>query len=143
LAIKGHVAVLILDRPAKLNALTGEMTAELAGHVAAINASDAVRAVVLTGRAGRSARALQRDGDAAHRRSRRHATALRWGLVSEIVPLDGLSARALELASVIANRAPVAAQTAKLNLRAGTSAPRPGCSSTTCCRRSLGWWWSG
>jgi enoyl-CoA hydratase/carnithine racemase len=49
LAIEGHVALLTLDRPAKLNALTDQMTAELAGHVADINASDAVRAVVLTG----------------------------------------------------------------------------------------------
>lgn len=47
------VAVLTLDRPAKLNALTSQMTARLAGHVAAINADPAIRAVVISG-AGRA-----------------------------------------------------------------------------------------
>jgi enoyl-CoA hydratase/carnithine racemase len=123
LAIDGHVAVLTLDRPGKLNALTGEMTAELAGYVADINAFDAVRAVVLTG-SGQSAllahcvgpsnaAVMLLTGDPVDA-----ATALRWGLVSEVVPLDGLGARAMELAQVIASRAPIAAQTAKLNLRA-------------------------
>ena len=44
-----HVAVLTLDRPAKLNALTSEMTAELVRHVAAVNDTPGIRAVVLTG----------------------------------------------------------------------------------------------
>ena len=51
-----NIAILTLDRPAKLNALTGAMTAELAGHVAAVNADPAVRCVVLTG-TGRAFRA--------------------------------------------------------------------------------------
>jgi enoyl-CoA hydratase/carnithine racemase len=45
----GHAAVLILDRPAKLNALSKEMTAELARHIAAINDSADIGTVVLTG----------------------------------------------------------------------------------------------
>jgi enoyl-CoA hydratase/carnithine racemase len=44
--------------------------------------------------------------------------ALAWGLVSEIVPLADLHARADALARTIASRAPVAARTAKDNLRA-------------------------
>jgi enoyl-CoA hydratase/carnithine racemase len=205
LAIDGHVAVLTPDRPAKLNALTGEMTAELAGYVADINAFDAVRAVVLTGTGrafcagsdiagldeyatpwefglrhdyGDIVRTLRKPviaavnghalggglelalacdiriavesatfaapeiklgwiGGSGQSALLAHcvgpsnaavmlltgdpvdaATALRWGLVSEVVPLDGLGARAMELAQVIASRAPIAAQTAKLNLRA-------------------------
>jgi enoyl-CoA hydratase/carnithine racemase len=45
-------------------------------------------------------------------------TALRWGLVTEIVPLAELHARADALARTIASRAPVAARMAKDNLRA-------------------------
>ncbi len=45
-------------------------------------------------------------------------TALAWGLVSEIAPLAELHARADALARTIASRAPVAARTAKDNLRA-------------------------
>jgi len=44
--------------------------------------------------------------------------ALAWGLVSEVVPLADLHARADELARLIASRAPVAARMAKDNLRA-------------------------
>jgi enoyl-CoA hydratase/carnithine racemase len=206
----GRVAVLTLDRPAKLNALTGEMTAELAGHVAAINDSADIRAVVLTG-TGRAFCAgsdiaeldkyptpwqfgLREDYGDILRAVRKpviaavngHAlggglelalacdiriaaetasfaapeiklgwiggsgqsallahcvgpsnaalmlltgdpvdapTALRWGLVSELVPAEGLATRARELARVIASRAPVAAQTAKLNLSAAYEMP--------------------
>ena len=46
------------------------------------------------------------------------ATALRWGLVSEVVEPDRLLERARELAAVIASRPPIAAETAKANLRA-------------------------
>ena len=45
-------------------------------------------------------------------------TALRWGLVSEVVEPDRLLERARELAAVIASRPPIAAETAKANLRA-------------------------
>ncbi|MFI6350149.1 enoyl-CoA hydratase/isomerase family protein [Streptomyces sp. NPDC050560] len=50
---EGHVLLLTLDRPAKLNALTPAMTAQLADAVREANADDAVRAVVVTG-AGRA-----------------------------------------------------------------------------------------
>lgn len=50
--------------------------------------------------------------------------ALAWGLVSEVVPPASLLARARELATTIASRAPIAAETAKLNLRAAFSMPQ-------------------
>lgn len=50
--------------------------------------------------------------------------ALGWGLVSEVLPLPELMTRARELASVIAQRPPIAAETAKLNLRAAYSMTR-------------------
>jgi enoyl-CoA hydratase len=46
------------------------------------------------------------------------AKALAWGLVSEVLPSGRLMERALEIAKTIASRAPIAAETAKLNLRA-------------------------
>jgi enoyl-CoA hydratase/carnithine racemase len=46
------------------------------------------------------------------------ATAERWGLVSRVVPQGDLLAEAQKIAQAIAARAPVAAETAKLNLRA-------------------------
>lgn len=51
------------------------------------------------------------------------AQALAWGLVSAVVPFEDLLPRALALASTIAARAPIAAQTAKANLRAAYSMP--------------------
>ena len=50
--------------------------------------------------------------------------ALAWGLVSEVVPLADLHARADALARTIASRAPVAARTAKDNLRAAYAMTR-------------------
>lgn len=44
--------------------------------------------------------------------------ALAWGLVSEVVAKGRLLARAREIAATIASRAPIAAETAKLNLKA-------------------------
>jgi enoyl-CoA hydratase/carnithine racemase len=49
--------------------------------------------------------------------------ALFWGLVSEIVEADMLLERAREIAATIASRAPIAAETAKLNLRAAFAMP--------------------
>lgn len=49
--------------------------------------------------------------------------ALAWGLVSEVVAPDALFARAQEIAATIASRAPIAAETAKLNLRAAHTMP--------------------
>lgn len=50
--------------------------------------------------------------------------ALAWGLVSEVVPQADLMARARAIAETIASRAPIAAETAKLNLRASYSMPQ-------------------
>jgi enoyl-CoA hydratase/carnithine racemase len=49
--------------------------------------------------------------------------ALAWGLVSEVVPQAELMARARAIAAVIASRAPIAAETAKANLKAAVSMP--------------------
>lgn len=49
--------------------------------------------------------------------------ALAWGLVSEVVAPDTLLARAQAIAATIAARAPIAAETAKLNLRAAHTMP--------------------
>jgi enoyl-CoA hydratase len=49
--------------------------------------------------------------------------ALRWGLVSEVMPLAGLLTRGRAIATTIAARAPIAAETAKLNLRAAFTMP--------------------
>ncbi|MGX9965314.1 enoyl-CoA hydratase/isomerase family protein [Roseomonas sp. F4] len=49
LDVSEGVAVLTLDRPAKHNAITNTMAAELADHARRINADDAVRAVLLRG----------------------------------------------------------------------------------------------
>jgi len=51
------------------------------------------------------------------------APALRWGLVTEVRPASELTGRAVELAAVIASRAPIAAQAAKRNLRAAFEMP--------------------
>lgn len=49
--------------------------------------------------------------------------ALTWGLVSDVVAPEALMDRARALAATIASRAPIAAETAKLNLRAAFSMP--------------------
>lgn len=46
---RGAVAVLTLDRPAKHNAITDAMAEALIAHARAINADDAIRAVMLRG----------------------------------------------------------------------------------------------
>jgi len=50
--------------------------------------------------------------------------ALRWGLVSEVVPPDDLLPRASAVAAVIASRPPIAAETAKANLHAAVNLPQ-------------------
>jgi enoyl-CoA hydratase/carnithine racemase len=47
--------------------------------------------------------------------------ALAWHLVSEVLPADALLDRAREVATTIASRAPIAVETAKVNLRAATA----------------------
>lgn len=49
--------------------------------------------------------------------------ALAWGLVSEVTTPDALMTRATEIAGTIASRAPVAAETARLNLQAAYNMP--------------------
>ncbi len=49
--------------------------------------------------------------------------ALQWHLISEVVPQADLHARARAIAETIATRAPIAAETAKLNLKAAISMP--------------------
>ncbi|HEX2526060.1 MAG TPA: enoyl-CoA hydratase/isomerase family protein [Geminicoccus sp.] len=49
--------------------------------------------------------------------------ALSWGLISEITAPGRLLDRAREIAKVIASRAPIAAETAKINLRAAYGMP--------------------
>jgi enoyl-CoA hydratase/carnithine racemase len=49
--------------------------------------------------------------------------AMSWGLVSEVVAADALRERTATIASAIAARAPIAAETAKVNLRAAMSMP--------------------
>ena len=208
--IDGHVAIITLDRPAKLNAVTPEMTEALAGYVATVNDRRDLRVVVLTG-TGRAfcagsdiaglagydsawqfgqrpdycdgVRALRKPVVAAingyafggglemaltcdirlassaasfaapeiklgwiggggqsvllaHNVGPSNAalmlltgdpvdagTALRWGLVTEVVAPGDLHPRALDLARTIASRAPIAAETAKLNLRAAFEMP--------------------
>jgi enoyl-CoA hydratase/carnithine racemase len=210
LDVRDQVAVLTLHRPAKLNAITPQMTDQLTGHVVALNADPEVRVVVLTG-AGRAFCAGSDIGgladydsavqfgnrpdycDAIHTLAKpviaavngpalggglelalgcdirlaaesatftapeiklgwiggggmsallAHsigtsnaalmlltgdrvdaATALHWGLVTEVLPADELAGRARQLAGVIASRAPIAAQAAKRNLRAAFEMP--------------------
>lgn len=50
-------------------------------------------------------------------------TALKWGLVSDVVAPEELMNRARQIADAIAARAPIAAETAKLNLKAAHSMP--------------------
>ena len=49
--------------------------------------------------------------------------ALSWGLVSEVLEPDALLPRAVELATTIASRAPIAVETAKANLSAAMNLP--------------------
>jgi enoyl-CoA hydratase/carnithine racemase len=49
--------------------------------------------------------------------------ALAWGLVSELTEPDALLRRAIELATAIASRPPIAAETAKANLAAAHNLP--------------------
>ena len=209
--VDGRVVVVTLNRPAKLNAVTPEMSKELTRLAHALNDDDSVRAIVLTGAgerafcAGSDIRTLDEystpwefrnrvdycdalrevrkpviaaiNGYAfgggvetamicdirlasenaqfaaseiklgwiggggmsaflAHSAGASNAalmlltgdpidasTALSWGLVSEVHPQDALLDRARELAAVIASRPPIAAQTAKANLRAAFTMP--------------------
>ncbi len=52
--LNGDIAVLTLNRPAKLNAWDTPMRAEVAGHLRAWNDDDKVRAIILTGNGDRA-----------------------------------------------------------------------------------------
>jgi enoyl-CoA hydratase/carnithine racemase len=207
----GHVAIITIDRPDKLNAMTPDMAGRLVELAGRCNSDDDIRAIVLTGAgtrsfsAGSDIRALdgyltpwsfrQRQDycDAVRRITKpviaaingyafgggletamscdirlasenasfaapevklgwiggggmatflRSAagpsnaalmlmtgnpidaeTALRWGIVSEVLPQADLVSRAKEIAATIASRAPVAVETAKLNLSAAAWMP--------------------
>ena len=207
----GHVAVITLNRPQKLNAVTPEMADAIVSAVGECNESDSIRCVILTGAGERAfcagsdireldgydtpwqfrnrpdycdaVRALLKPtiaaingyafgggletamscdiriaaenaqfaapetklgwigggGMAAHLTHSIGASnaalmlltgdpvsaerALAWGLVSEVVPQGELMARARTIAAVIASRAPIAAETAKANLKAAVSMP--------------------
>jgi enoyl-CoA hydratase len=207
----GHVAVITLNRPQKLNAVTPEMADAIVSAVGECNKSDSIRCVILTGAGERAfcagsdirelddydtpwqfrnrpdycdaVRALLKPtiaavngyafgggletamscdiriaadnaqfaapeiklgwigggGMAAHLTHSIGASnaalmlltgdpvsaerALAWGLVSEVVPQGDLMARARAIAAVIASRAPIAAETAKANLKAAVSMP--------------------
>jgi len=80
----------------------GGMSALLANSIGASNAA----LMLMTG-----------DPIDAHR-------ALGWGLVSEVIAADALLDRAQELAATIASRPPIAAETAKANLRAAWNLPQ-------------------
>ncbi|WEJ18134.1 enoyl-CoA hydratase/isomerase family protein [Sinorhizobium prairiense] len=207
----GHVAVITLNWPQKLNAVTPEMADAIVSAVGECNESDSIRCVILTGAGERAfcagsdireldgydtpwqfrnrpdycdaVRALLKPtiaaingyafgggletamscdiriaaenaqfaapeiklgwigggGMAAHLTHSIGASnaalmlltgdpvsaerALAWGLVSEVVPQGELMARARTIAAVIASRAPIAAETAKANLKAAVSMP--------------------
>jgi enoyl-CoA hydratase len=209
--VEGAVAILTLNRPQKLNAVTPEMSAAIIAHVKRCNDDDAIRVVIVTGAgqrafcAGSDIRELDTYDTAWNFRNRPDycdairrllkpsiaavngyalgggletamscdiriaasnamfaapeiklgwiggggmatylahsigtsnaalmimtgdpidaAKALAWGLVSEVVEPNGLLDRARALAGVIASRAPIAAETAKLNLSAAFTMP--------------------
>ena len=211
LSIDGHVAIIELNRPEKLNAMTPEMADLLIAAVEQCNTDAQVRAVILTGAgpkafcAGSDITELDRYATPWDFRNRldycdcvrmlkkpavaaingytfggglemalacdiriasdnarlgapeiklgwiggggmtaqlvhaigpsnaalmvltgdpiRAEQALAWGLVSEVVPQEQLRERAHALAATIASRAPIAAETARVNLRAALSMP--------------------
>lgn len=49
----GHVRILTIDRPDKANAINGEVSTLIAQNLAAADADDSVRVVIITGSAGR------------------------------------------------------------------------------------------
>ncbi len=210
--VDGAVAIVTIDRPAKLNSVTQEMSDRLVEVIEALNDDDAVRVVILTGSgersfcAGSDIRTLDKYATPWDFRNRTDycdairacrkpviaavngyafgggletalscdirlasstatfaapeitlgwiggggmsaflaasigpsnaavmlmtgepidaATALRWGLVSDVVEPGELLPRARALAEVIASRPPIAAETAKANLHAAANMPQ-------------------
>jgi enoyl-CoA hydratase/carnithine racemase len=210
--VDGPVALVTIDRPAKLNSVTQEMSDRLVEVIEALNDDDGIRVVILTGAgerafcAGSDIRTLDKYATPWEFRNRTDycdairacrkpviaavngyafgggletalscdirlasstatfaapeialgwiggggmsaflaasigpsnaalmlmtgqpvdaATALRWGLVSEVVEPAELLPRARELATVIAGRPPIAAETAKANLHAAANMPQ-------------------
>lgn len=78
--VRGPVAVLTLDRPKALNALSRDLVSQLAGHLAAAADDDSVRVVVITG----SARAFCAGADVAE------IAHMRGALPTDDLPFDRL-----------------------------------------------------
>lgn len=209
--VDGHVAVITLNRPQKLNAVTPEMADAIVAAVGRCNDSDTIRCVIVTGAgeksfcAGSDIRQLDQYDTPWQFRSRpdycdairklakpsiaavngyafgggletalscdiriassnaqfaapeiklgwiggggmtmhlAHSIgmsnaalmvmtgdpisagkALDWGLLSEVVDREALLGRARQIAHTIASRSPIAAETAKLNLKAAYAMP--------------------
>lgn len=125
--VDGHVGVLTLDRPAKLNASTRAMSSELLDLVPRIDADPEVRAVVVTG-AGERAFSVgsdigevdRYDGPWAFRNRRDYCDALRAMRTPAIAAVNGYAfGGGLELAlscdiRIAAERATFAAAEIKL-----------------------------
>jgi enoyl-CoA hydratase/carnithine racemase len=208
---RGMTAIITLDRPASLNAVSREMARELEAVVKACSRDDMIRCVVLTGAgerafcAGTDVKQLDEFDDAWGFRNREDyclsiryirkpvvcaingyalggglemalscdiriasvnarfgapeiklgwiggggmsqmlsrsagtsnaafmlltgdpidaATAMDWGLVTETLEPEALLGRAIAIAEIIASRAPIAAEMAKLNLEASANIP--------------------
>jgi len=85
------VGLIRLDRPKALNALNSTLMTELIGALKAFDADDLVGAIVITSA----------------------EEALHYGLINRVVPVEGYLDEALELASEIAARAPLAVRMGK------------------------------
>ncbi len=161
--LDGHVAVVTLNRPEALNALSGEMAREVAGEVLTA-ASDPAAWVMVLAAAGEKAFCVGADlkernglddavfglpetrvgivpGGAGTQLLPRKiglprakeivlagrrisaAEALAWGLVSKVVPRDGLGAASMQLAAEICRNSPVGVQAAKLAMDRGVDVP--------------------
>src|SRR2546421_446075 len=123
------LAILRLNRPERLNAVSRELIEDVIGALDALEADADVRAIVLTG-AGRAfcagadlaeRRTLDERAVMVHRkrvvvlfaRKVPAAEALALGLVSRVLPTARLVAEARALATAIAENAPLAVRQAK------------------------------
>jgi enoyl-CoA hydratase/carnithine racemase len=150
--VSEYVALIRLNRPEKRNALTNAMVIEIGRMLTEAANDSSVRAVVLAGDilvAGSGAKFGQPEvkiggipGDGGTQRLARRVgqgfaslmimtgdpidaeTALRIGLVVEVCPAGRAEARATEIATTIASRAPLAVQEAKACIAVAVGATR-------------------